>query len=509
MYPWLLSGTKSIGGNSTAPTNLKSFCGGFVNMVFIVSSMLSGACATPEFLMYMSHFLEKEYGEDYYLRADEAVDLSLRRRTIDKVITDCFEQIVYSINQPTGARNFQSVFWNISYYDKNYFESIFGNFYFPDGSQPHWESVSWLQKRFMTWFNRERTKTVLTFPVETMALLTKDGDVIDREYGDFTARMYAEGHSFFTYMSDNADSLASCCRLRNEIQDNGFSYTLGAGGVSTGSKSVLTINLNRCVQQATREGRSYTEYLESIIDLVHKVQMAYNENLKNLMSKGMLPLFDAGYINIKRQYLTIGVNGMVEAAESLGMTISDNEEYAAFVSNILGLVEKYNKLYRSKDLLFNCEMIPAENVGVKHARWDREDGYFVPRDCYNSYFYIVEDTNTDVIEKFRLHGRKYIEHLTGGSALHMNLDEHLSEAQYRQLLRVAAKEGCNYFTFNIPNTLCKECGTIDKRYLKECPHCHSKQVDYLTRVIGYLKRVSNFSLDRQKEAARRHYGKLA
>lgn len=508
MYPWLLGGTKSIGGNSTAPTNLKSFCGGFVNMVFIVSSMLSGACATPEFLMYMSHFLEQEYGQDYYLRADEVADMSLRQRSIDKVITDCFEQIVYSINQPTGARNFQSVFWNISYYDKYYFESIFGNFYFPDGSQPNWDAVSWLQKRFMRWFNQERTKTVLTFPVETMALLTKDGDVIDKEYGDLTAEMYAEGHSFFTYMSDNADSLASCCRLRNEIQDNGFSYTLGAGGVSTGSKSVLTINLNRCVQQATREGRPYTEFLDEVVDLVHKVQLAYNENLKNLQEKGMLPLFDAGYINIRRQYLTVGVNGMVEAAESLGLTISDNEEYAAFVGSILGLIEKYNKQYRSKDILFNCEMIPAENVGVKHARWDREDGYYVPRDCYNSYFYVVEDTNTDPIEKFRLHGRKYIEHLTGGSALHMNLDEHLSAVQYRQLLRVAAKEGCNYFTFNIPNTLCKECGHIDKRYLKECPHCHSKEVDYLTRVIGYLKRVSNFSIDRQKEAARRHYSHM-
>ena len=338
-----------------------------------------------------------------------------------------------------------------------------------------------------------------------MALLTEDGDVKDKAYGDLTAEMYASGHSFFTYMSDNADSLASCCRLRNEIQDNGFSYTLGAGGVSTGSKSVLTINLNRCVQQATREGRSYVEYLEGIVDLVHKVQMAYNENLKYLQEKGMLPLFDAGYINIRRQYLTIGVNGMVEAAESLGMTISDNEEYAAFVAAILGLIEKYNKLYRSKDVLFNCEMIPAENVGVKHARWDRADGYYVPRDCYNSYFYVVEDTATDVIEKFRLHGRKYIEHLTGGSALHMNLDEHLSAAQYRQLLRVAAHEGCNYFTYNIPNTLCNDCGTIDKRYLKECPHCHSRNVDYLTRIIGYLKRVSNFSLDRQKEAARRHY----
>ena len=505
MYPWLLNGTKSIGGNSSAPTNLKSFCGGFINMVFIVSSMLSGAIATVEFLMYMSHFLEKEYGENYHLCAEEVVDLSQRHRTLDKVITDCFEQIVYSINQPTGARNFQSVFWNISYYDRPYFESLFGEFIFPDGSRPHWEPLSWLQKRFMNWFNAERTKTVLTFPVETMALLCKDGDVIDKEYGDFTAEMYAKGHSFFTYMSDNADSLASCCRLRNEIQDNGFSYSLGAGGVSTGSKSVLTVNINRCVQQATREGRDYVEYLDSIIDLMHKVQMAYNANLDWMRERGLLPLFDAGYINIKRQYLTIGVNGIVEAAESLGITISDNEEYANFVERILSLIEHYNKKYRTKDLLFNCEMIPAENVGVKHARWDREDGYYVPRDCYNSYFYVVENKNIDPIEKFRLHGRRYIDHLTGGSALHCNLEEHLSQAQYRHLLRVAAQEGCNYFTFNIPNTLCNSCGHIDKRYLSKCPHCESQDVDYLTRIIGYLKRVSNFSIDRQREAERRYY----
>lgn len=508
MYPWLLNGTKEIGGNSTAPTNLKSFCGGFVNMVFMVSSMLSGACATPEFLMYMSHFIESEYGQDYYTHPERVVDLSSRQRTIDKVITDCFEQIVYSINQPTGARNFQSVFWNISYYDKFYFDSIFGEFRFPDGSRPSWPALDWLQRRFMRWFNQERTKAVLTFPVETMALLSKDGDVLDKEYADFTAQMYAEGHSFFTYMSDNADSLASCCRLRNEIQDNGFSYTLGAGGVSTGSKSVLTVNLNRCVQQATREGRPYTDFLAEIIDLMHKVQLAYNENLKDMLDKGMLPLFDAGYINIKRQYLTIGVNGMVEAAESLSITISDNTEYEQFVGNILGLIEHYNRQYRTKEVMFNCEMIPAENVGVKHARWDREDGYYVPRDCYNSYFYVVEDEQTDIIEKFRLHGRRFIEHLTGGSALHMNLDEHLSAPQYRQLLRVAAKEGCNYFTFNIPNTLCNDCGHIDKHHLRECPHCHSTNLDYLTRIIGYLKRVSNFSLDRQKEASHRYYQKV-
>ena len=505
MYPWLIGGTASIGGNSTAPTNLKSFCGGFINMVFMVSSMLSGACATPEFLMYMNYFIEKEYGKDYWKTPDKVVDLSTKQRTIDKMITDCFEQVVYSINQPTGARNYQAVFWNISYYDKYYFKSLFDNFYFPDGTQPDWDGLNWLQKRFMKWFNQERLKTMLTFPVETMALLTENDECKDKEYGEFTAQMYSEGHSFFTYMSDNADSLSSCCRLRNEIQDNGFSYTLGAGGVSTGSKSVLTININRTIQYAVNNNLDYLQYLGEITDICHKVQTAYDANLRDLKSKGMLPLFDAGYINMSRQYLTIGVNGIVEAAEFLGIKITPNEEYKRFVQGVLGVIEKFNKQYRTKDLMFNCEMIPAENVGVKHAKWDREDGYFVPRDCYNSYFYVVEDDSLNIIDKFKLHGTPYIEHLTGGSALHMNLEEHLSKEQYLQLLKVAAHEGCNYFTFNIPNTICNDCGHIDKRYLHECPVCHSKNVDYMTRIIGYLKRVSNFSAARQAEAARRFY----
>lgn len=508
MYPWLLDGTKSIGGNASAPTNLKSYCGGFINMVFMVSSMLSGACATPEFLMYMDYFIRKEYGNEYYTTPDKVVDLSTRQRSIDKIITDCFEQVVYSINQPTGARNFQSVFWNVAYYDRYYFESLFGEFRFPDATKPSWDSLSWLQKRFMRWFNNERTRAVLTFPVETMALLSKDGDIIDTEYADFTAEMYAAGHSFFTYVSDNADSLSSCCRLRNEIQDNGFSYTLGAGGVSTGSKSVLTININRCIQYECKNNIPQFQFIEEVLDLMHKVQIAYNENLKYLQSKGMLPLFDAGYIAINRQYLTIGVNGLVEAAEYLNINIDDNPQYQHFVENVLGLIEKYNHQYKSSELLFNCEMIPAENVGVKHAKWDREDGYQVPRDCYNSYFYRVEDDSLNLIDKFRLHGKRYIAHLTGGSALHANLEEHLSQPQYRQLLRIAAQEGCNYFTFNIPNTVCNDCGRIDKRYLHECPECHSKNVDYLTRVIGYMKRVSSFSKARQEEAAIRHYGRM-
>lgn len=502
MYPFLLEGLQPIGGLSARPKNLDSFCGMFVNLVFAISSQFAGAVATGEFLMYFDYFARKEWGDDYWKRPEEMVD---KHRNIDKTLEQKFQQIVYSINQPAAARNFQSVFWNISYFDKNYFEGIFGEFYFPDGTQPQWESLSWLQKKFAKWFNEERTKCILTFPVETMALLTNGEDVVDEEYADFTAEMYSKGHSFFTYMSDSPDSLSSCCRLRNEVTDNQFSYSLGAGGIATGSKSVMTLNINRLVQDAVNNGYDMIEYLRENVKKVHKFQTAYNELLKDYLKDGLLTVYTAGFIGMKKQYLTIGVNGVIEAAEFLGIPVNDNPTYREFMQSILKTISDENRKARTKELMFNTEFVPAENLGVKHANWDRKAGYVVPRDCYNSYFYAVEDTSLTVLDKFKLHGKEYVQYLDGGSALHMNLDEHLSKEQYRNLLRVAAVNGTNYFTFNIPNTICNDCGHIDKRYLKECPKCGSKNVDYATRVIGYLKRISNFSQARQEEASRRFY----
>jgi ribonucleoside-triphosphate reductase len=515
MYPFLLEGLQPIGGLSAKPKNLDSFCGMFVNLVFAISSQFAGAVATGEFLMYFDYFARKKWGEHYFKYADgdnakhrwhEDEDGNrVDEGTIGAQICQYFQQIVYSINQPAAARNFQSVFWNISYFDKNYFEGIFGEFYFPDGTQPQWESLNWLQKKFMSWFNEERTKCILTFPVETVALLTDGEDVKDTEWADYTAEMYSKGHSFFTYMSDSADSLSSCCRLRNEVTDNQFSYSLGAGGIATGSKSVMTLNINRLVQNAVNNGYDMIEYLRENVRKVHKYQTAYNELLKDYLRDGLLTVYTAGFIDMKKQYLTVGVNGVIEAAEFLGIPVNDNPTYREFMQSILKTISDENRKARTKELMFNTEFVPAENLGVKHANWDRKAGYVVPRDCYNSYFYAVEDTSLTVLDKFKLHGKEYVEYLDGGSALHMNLDEHLSKEQYRNLLRVAAREGTNYFTFNIPNTICNECGHIDKRYLKKCPKCGSENVDYATRVIGYLKRVSNFSQARQEEASRRFY----
>ena len=489
MYPFLREGLSKLGGESQAPKHLASFCGSFINFVFAVSSQFAGAVATVEFLTYFDYFARKDFGDNY---------LETHRKEIENHL----QQVVYSINQPAAARGYQSVFWNISIYDQYYFDAMFGNFVFPDFERPNWESTAKLQRFFMRWFNQERTKAILTFPVVTAAMLTEQGKCKDSAFADEVAQELAEGNAFFIYQSDNPDSLASCCRLRNEIADHTFSYSLGAGGVATGSINVITINMNRLVQ----DGRD----LATEVSKIHQYQYAYRKLMEEYLAAGMLPVYDAGFISLDKQFLTIGINGMVEAAESQGLTVGYNPEYMAFVQERLKIIFQANQAASKKyGVKFNTEFVPAENLGVKNAKWDKTDGYFVPRECYNSYFYVVEDEEINALDKFLLHGKELIEWLDGGSALHLNLDEALPQSGYRSLLDIAAKTGCNYFCINVKITICNECQHIDKRTRHQCAKCGSSNIDYGTRVIGYLKRVSAFSSARQKEHSLRFYHRKA
>lgn len=489
MYPFLREGLSKLGGESQAPKHLASFCGSFINFVFAVSSQFAGAVATVEFLTYFDYFARKDFGDNY---------LETHRKEIENHL----QQVVYSINQPAAARGYQSVFWNISIYDQYYFDAMFGNFVFPDFERPNWESTAKLQRFFMRWFNQERTKAILTFPVVTAAMLTEQGKCKDSAFADEVAQELAEGNAFFIYQSDNPDSLASCCRLRNEIADHTFSYSLGAGGVATGSINVITINMNRLVQ----DGRD----LATEVSKIHQYQYAYRKLMEEYLTAGMLPVYDAGFISLDKQFLTIGINGMVEAAESQGLTVGYNPEYMAFVQERLKIIFQANQAASKKyGVKFNTEFVPAENLGVKNAKWDKADGYFVPRECYNSYLYVVEDEEINALDKFLLHGKELIEWLDGGSALHLNLDEALPQSGYRSLLDIAAKTGCNYFCVNVKITICNECQHIDKRTRHQCAKCGSSNIDYGTRVIGYLKRVSAFSSARQKEHGLRFYHRKA
>ena len=479
LYPFILEGTKSVGGVSGAPKNLQSFCGGFVNLVYQIASNFAGAVATVEFLHMFDYFARKTYGKDY---------LKTHQHDIEQEL----QGVVYALNQPASARGDQSVFWNISVFDRPYMKEMFGGFYYPDGTQVNMQSTRELQLFFMEWFRKERHKELLTFPVLTVSLLTTQEGFADAELMRYCAGQMEKGHSFFVYMSDSVDSLASCCRLRNELADNTFSYTLGAGGVVTGSAQVITINMHRFM----RDPASVRD-LETLIDRVHKYLIA---------SRMVYEEYIAGYMDIDKQFLTLGLNGVVEAAEHAGYAISNNATYKNFLATILSIFKAKNKEALQKyGIRFNTEFVPAENLGVKNAKWDREAGFPAQRDCYNSYFYRVEDDDLTILDKIELYGKDITDHLDGGSALHLNLEQLLSFTQAKKIFELCRKNGVPYWTTNVLCTICDKCGTIDPVTRKQCKTCGNTDLDYGTRIIGYLRRLSSFSDGRQKEADRRYY----
>ena len=534
LFPLMTQGVGNIDNiTPSAPNDLQSFSGQITNLIFLLSSQCKGAVAVGEYFIALNYYIIKEFGEDWYKRLDEVTTSNSckQQRTIKDNIHKAFKQFIYGINQPAGNRGFQSPFTNISYFDKTYFNALFENFYYPDATQPNWEAVDTLQRMFMKFFNKLRTTQILAFPVETFAMVydPNTNDIIDKEYKDLCAEMYAEGHSFFTYISDSADSLASCCRLRNELAENTFSPTSGLAGIMTGSCNVITLNMNRIIQDwakcyneimdgmdsadmhifyAPQSG--FRPYLESILERVYKYHISFKTMLYDLEDKGMFAASNGGYIKISKLYSTIGINGLNEAAEFLGLTINNNKEYIKFLQLILGTIKEQNKIHSIQDkrrpFIFNSEVVPAETLGGKNYRWDLEDDYWVPKDrnLYNSYFYNAHNY-TSVLDKFILHGKQTYQYTDGGSALHCNLEEHLSKEQYLKLIDFAIKEGTNYFTFNIPNSKCDKCGYITKHPITECPKCKSKEITQYTRIIGYLRPIKAFGKDRQIEANNRVY----
>ena len=537
LYPLLTEGVGNIDGvTPSEPNDLQSFSGQITNLIFLLSSQCKGAVAVGEYFIALNYYVVKEFGDKWYEKLDceASSPHCLIKRTVRDNILKAFKQFVWGVNQPAGNRSYQSPFTNISYYDHTYFTSLFGEFCYPDGSKPEWIAIDTLQRMFINWFNQIRLKQVLTFPVETFAMVHNGDDIIDLNYKQLCAEMYAKGHSFFTYISDSADSLASCCRLRNELAENTFSPTSGLTGVMTGSCNVITLNINRIVQdwalthtlngtplikgkklignplRVTVIENDLKNYVTRILERVYKYHIAFKTMLYDLEDKGMFAASNGGYIHISKLYSTIGINGLNEAARFLGMKVSNNPEYIEFLQLILGTIKEQNKLHsihdRKRPFLFNSEVVPAEGLGGKNYKWDKEDGYVVPEDenLYNSYFYNAHD-DTSILDKFILHGYQTYQYTDGGSAAHINLEDHLSKEQYLKLIDFAIANGTNYFTFNIPNSKCEDCGKIIKRPIDTCPCCGSHNITQYTRVIGYLRPTKAFGSDRQQEARNRIY----
>lgn len=532
-YPLITEGCGGLDGiTPTAPNDIQSYSGQVTNAVFALSAQTKGAVALGDYIVSLNMMVVEEFGSDWYDKLDVTICNShvkdWQNRTIKREIRKGMKQFIFGVNQPQGNRGFQSPFTNLNFFDKYYFEAMFGDFYYPNGTQPEWKAIDTLQRIFIELLRELRLIVPLTFPVTTFALLYDENGYKDKEYEELCAEEWAKGSSHFLYHSNNADSLSSCCRVQNKISKNYFTSTTGMIGLMTGSVNVITLNINRIVQDwyhsNCNENISYNlyawaadnydslkSYIINILERVYKYHIAYKTMMYELEDLGMITYSTANYLYIKKLYSTIGILGYYEAAKFLGLE-DNTSEYKDFMAFILNTISEQNKLHsihdKKRPFVFNLECVPGENMAVKFYTWDKSDGYFVPEDqnLYNSYFYNPWKEDNPLI-KLQLHGGDISNASDGGQGCHINLDTHLSKEQYKGLMKAAREYGCNYFTFNVPMTKCLDCNHVVNGPVGKCYKCGSENIDYYTRVIGFLTPISNWSPERKQEFFERLYGK--
>jgi ribonucleoside-triphosphate reductase len=529
MYPLMTEGVGNIDGvTPTPPNDIQSFSGQATNLVFLLSSQCKGAVALGEYFIALNYYVVAEFGDKWYDHLNDTISNGVWNKdmTVKKYIRKGMKQFIFGVNQPAGNRCYNSPFSNLSYYDSTYYESLFGDFYYPDGTKPEWKAVDTLQRIFMELHRELRLMEPLTFPVTTMAMVHDGHDVIDKEYKKLCAEEWAKGGSFFCYLSDSPTSLASCCRVLNEIDDNTFSSTTGLQGIMTGSCNVITLNLNRIIQNFYKDNpeieknvnafkESFDSYFCEILERVYKYHKAYKTILYDWEDKGMFASSNSGYIYMKKLYSTLGLIGYCEAAQFMNLEVSNNDEYKDFIGYIFGIVKRENKKHTVRSgkypIMFNSEAVPGETMAVRFYNWDKEDGYEVPenQNLYSCYFFLPWDDKISVLDKLSLHGRGIAEQCDGGQACHVNLESHLTEKQYEKIIDYCIKEGTNYFTFNIPMSKClnPECKHVVNAPITKCPKCGGEHIDYYTRIIGYLRPVSDWGAARQKEFTQRKFNR--
>lgn len=489
IFPMVTEGIKSLGGMSNAPKNIFSFIDQLCSTIYLVSAQIAGAVGVPEALVYADYYFRKSFGDDYHS---------------DKLTQQLLQGLIYKLNEPSGARSYQSPFTNFLIYDKYYFDAVFGEMVYPDFSQPNWHSVNKLQKLFVETLDKERDNGIITFPVVTFSMLTENGKPKDKEYHDYAAEQLSKGNSFFIYLSEHADSIASCCRLANKTDFKEFSNSSGVGGVKVGSIGVITIDFNRLYQTMSESE------IQEQIKRVHKYLIARRAFIEDLDDKGMIPIYKSGYIETNKLFSTVGIGGLVEAAEYFGHTpIHKDEGYMSFMEKALCMIDKLNSEAQVKyNIKFNAEQTPLESAGAKLAKWAKEDNLKVNRDVYTSYMYVPSD-NTNFMDKLIAHGARLTSKTSGGSAAHINLEDLLTKEQYFAIIEASAQLGVPYFCFNTKMTICNDCKHISRTTDRYCKKCGSSDTSGATRVVGYLKKIDNFSAARQKEESTREYSKYS
>jgi ribonucleoside-triphosphate reductase len=474
---------------SEPPKHLNSYVNQMIQFVTYASNSVAGAVGLADFLICMSYFYDKEV-------ACGAIT--------DPEVKQQIQSFIFSVNQPFRGGH-QSAFTNVSLFDDNFLKKMCGEYRFPDGSQPNPESVKKLQIMYMDVMNETLNKTPCTFPVTTACFSIDDKkNILDRDFLELVAEKNIK-FGWINFFTGSTSILSSCCRLRSEA-DHEYFNTFGAGGTKIGSLSVTTINLPRIAYEAKHEAFMYGKENKEDLFIVKLIQMVREcaevnaikrHVIKTRIKNGNLPLYTLGFMDLKKQYSTCGLNGINEAVEILGYDIL-TKEGQDIVQKILETVNAVNKEQEKRfGYPHNCEQTPSENSAIKLAQADKIVGYNDKYEFYSNQF-IPLTVQTDLLNRILLQG-KFDHLMTGGAIMHINVAETIEDPkEIVELITSSAKQGVVYQAINYVINVCEDGHVSVGREDTKCPICGKDITDKLTRVVGFLTNTKNWHIKRRQ-----------
>ena len=475
------------------PKHFSSFINLVVQFTAYASNQLAGACAFPDLFIYLDWYARKDFGEDY-LSNEKASDL----------IKQDIQSLVYSWNYP--FRGSQSAFVNVNIYDKYFMEDLFSTTLYPDATRPNFESISKLQKFYCDWFLEESKKQAFTFPINTATFYkTDEGDLPDASFVDYIAELNSV-NGMFNIFTGPLGVLSSCCRLRNdtnELSPAGYTNSFGAGGISIGSHRVVTLNLPRIAFES-EDVQAFMKQLDYNIRAAQDILDVHREIIAENIERGKLPLYTHKFMNLSKQFGTVGFIGIYEALEEMGFDITTKEGMELAES----WIDKINTLNRQRtkedSYIRNIEQIPGEGAAKDLAK---KDALLFTNHKYKLYGnqYIPLWKNVDIQTRIKLQG-KFDSKCGGGAICHLNCTDSITKDQMKTLIIGSAKQGVIYFAINIAQCRCTTCNKLFIGKFEKSP-CHNAPVIHYLRVVGFLTPVENWIPERREEyLIRQFYG---
>lgn len=484
--------------NNEPPAHLTTFMDDVIEYISYMCNRSSGAVGIPNILIWTYYFWKKDCASGHIIKDPEYY------------IRQNFQKFIYRLNQPF-MRIDQTAFVNVSIFDRNYIEALFGGVQYPDGSFviDNVEEIIEHQKIFMEVVSEIRSVNMFTFPVLTYSLLYRDGHFIDEEFARWCSDHNVQWNDSNFFISGDVNTLSNCCRLLSDTSKlNAFINSIGGTALSIGSVKVNTINLMRVAIESERRPAKFLMLLRERAELCCKTLDIVRHIIKRNVEKGLLPNYVDGGVEMDKQYCTMGILGLYEVIEYFGLTKTDEFGYISytdqgvdFASEIFAILNEVKDNFPA-DYSFNIESVPAERAACILCQKDNKLYGLNDKFIYSNQW-IPLTAKCTINEKLRLCAI-LDEKCSGGSIAHINLESNFpNEDMAWDMLNKIAQSGVIYFAFNTRINECKNhhgfVGT------DRCPVCGEPVFDTYQRIVGYLVPSRAYSKDRFREFSARQW----